>query len=101
MIMVMPPIVRPFAPAGNPLGLVCRRPAHALSVVAQVAGLPETAMAEHVDIVFDGPPGPESGRFIEAEDANGNSIRFGDGSSVLMGAGSYASRRPPRSPDKA
>ena len=35
-------------------------------------------MAEHVDIVFDGPPGPESGRFIEAEDANGNSIRFGE-----------------------
>ena len=35
-------------------------------------------MAKHVDIVFDGPPGPESGRFIEAEDANGNSIRFGE-----------------------
>ena len=34
-------------------------------------------MADHIDIVFDGPPGPESGRFVEAEDANGKSIRFG------------------------
>src|SRR5215207_2708310 len=34
-------------------------------------------MADLVDIVFDGPPGPESGRFIEAEDADGKSIRFG------------------------
>jgi hypothetical protein len=35
-------------------------------------------MDQHVDIVFDGPPGPEAGRFIEVEDANGNSIRFGE-----------------------
>ena len=35
-------------------------------------------MADHVDIVFDGPPGPESGRFIEAEDADGKSIKFGE-----------------------
>ena len=35
-------------------------------------------MAEHVDIVFDGPPGPESGRFVEVEDASGNSIKFGE-----------------------
>jgi len=28
--------------------------------------------------VFDGPPGPEAGRFVEVEDANGNSIRFGE-----------------------
>jgi hypothetical protein len=32
----------------------------------------------HIDIVFDGPPGPESGRFVEVEDAFGNSIRFGE-----------------------
>ena len=32
----------------------------------------------HIDIVFDGPPGPESGRFIEVEDADGRSIRFGE-----------------------
>ena len=35
-------------------------------------------MADQVDIVFDGPPGPESGRFIEAEDADGKSIKFGE-----------------------
>jgi hypothetical protein len=31
----------------------------------------------YVDIVFDGPPGPESGQFVEVEDAGGTSIRFG------------------------
>jgi len=30
-----------------------------------------------IDIVFDGPPGPEAGRFVEVEDGNGNSIRAG------------------------
>lgn len=32
----------------------------------------------YVDIVFDGPPGPESGRFVEVEDCAGNSIKFGE-----------------------
>lgn len=31
-----------------------------------------------IDIVFDGPPGPESGRFVEVEDATGRSIRIGE-----------------------
>lgn len=31
----------------------------------------------HIDIVFDGPPGHCSGRFVEVEDAAGKSIRFG------------------------
>jgi len=35
-------------------------------------------MAEHVDIVFDGPPGPEGNRFIEVEDASGRNIAFGE-----------------------
>ena len=35
-------------------------------------------MAEHVDIVFDGPPSPEGNRFIEVEDASGRSIAFGE-----------------------
>jgi hypothetical protein len=34
-------------------------------------------MADYIDIVFDGPPGPEGNRFIEVEDALGRSIRFG------------------------
>ena len=31
----------------------------------------------HIDIVFDGPPGPDPGRFVEIEDAAGNSIKCG------------------------
>lgn len=37
-------------------------------------------MGEQVEvrIVFDGPPSPESGRFVEVEDASGRSINFGE-----------------------
>jgi len=31
-----------------------------------------------INIVFDGPPGPEAGRFVEAEDAFGKSIKCGE-----------------------
>ena len=31
-----------------------------------------------VDIVFDGPPGPESGRFVEVESPPGTGIKFGE-----------------------
>ena len=31
-----------------------------------------------IRIVFDGPPGPEAGRFIEVEDADGHSINVGE-----------------------
>jgi len=34
-------------------------------------------MSERIDIVFDGPPGPEAGRFVEVENDKGESIRFG------------------------
>lgn len=34
-------------------------------------------MSYYVDIVFDGPPGPEAGRFVEVEDNTGASINFG------------------------
>lgn len=30
-----------------------------------------------IDIVFDGPPSHESGRFVEVEDETGRSIRYG------------------------
>ncbi len=33
---------------------------------------------KYVDIVFDGPPGPEAGRFVEVENSLGQSIRFGE-----------------------
>jgi hypothetical protein len=32
----------------------------------------------HIDIVFDGPPGPECGRFVEVENAMQASICFGE-----------------------
>jgi len=31
-----------------------------------------------VNILFDGPPGPESGRFVEVETDDGKSIRLGE-----------------------
>lgn len=33
---------------------------------------------KYVDIVFDGPPGPEPNGFVEVEDAERRSIRFGE-----------------------
>lgn len=32
----------------------------------------------YIDVVFDGPPSHESGRFVEVEDARGASIAFGE-----------------------
>lgn len=32
---------------------------------------------KYIDIVFDAPPGPESGRFVEVEDETGRSINAG------------------------
>ncbi len=34
-------------------------------------------MSKHIDIVFDGPPGPEAGRFVEVENAERQSINTG------------------------
>ena len=34
-------------------------------------------MEPQIHIVFDGPPGPESGRFVEVETPSGRSIRAG------------------------
>lgn len=31
-----------------------------------------------IDIVFDGPPGPEAGRFVEVENLDGESINVGN-----------------------
>lgn len=35
-------------------------------------------MSAYIDVVFDGPPGPQSGRFVEVEDDEGRSIKFGE-----------------------
>lgn len=33
---------------------------------------------QYIDVVFDGPPGPESGRFVEVEDQSGASVSVGE-----------------------
>ena len=33
---------------------------------------------DYIDILFDGPPGPTAGRFVEVEDPDGNSISVGE-----------------------
>ena len=35
-------------------------------------------MFKTVDIVFDGPPSHESGRFVEVEDMDGKSVNIGE-----------------------
>jgi hypothetical protein len=46
----------------------------------------------HIDIVFDGPPSHESGRFVEVEDEHGASIKVGYW--VQRGDGYWALRLP-------
>ena len=48
--------------------------------------------ALYVDVVFDGPPGPEAPRFIEVEDEQGRSIKYGEW--VQRSDGSWALRIP-------
>jgi NTP pyrophosphatase (non-canonical NTP hydrolase) len=43
-----------------------------------------------VDIVFDGPPGPEAGRFVEVDDHNKRSIKFGEW--IAAGCGQWRLR---------
>lgn len=38
-----------------------------------------------IDIIFDAPPGPESGRFVEVEDGHGHSINAGEWLESLNG----------------
>jgi len=33
---------------------------------------------KHINVIFDGPPGPEAGRFGEVEDENGRSFNAGE-----------------------
>ena len=35
-------------------------------------------MTKYLDIVFDGPPSHESGRFVEVENDKGESVKFGE-----------------------
>lgn len=35
-------------------------------------------MSDYIDVVFDGPPSHESGRFVEVENSEGKGIKFGE-----------------------
>lgn len=56
----------------------------------------EASLPKHIDIVFDGPPGHEAGRFVEVETDEGGSIRFGEW--VKRDDGYWALRFDPRRP---
>lgn len=55
-------------------------------------------MTKTVDIVFDGPPGPVAGRFVEVEDSNAESINVGEW--VERDDGFWALRIPDPRPKK-
>lgn len=53
----------------------------------------------YVDVLFDGPPGPESGRFVETEGPDGSSIAAGEW--IDRGNGLHALRIPLTAPTLA
>ncbi len=47
--------------------------------VCYCEGVPEPVEPRgEINVIFDGPPGPEAGRFVEVEDADGKSIHAGE-----------------------
>lgn len=46
-------------------------------LIRELKAMRQNAGAEFVDVVFDGPPGPEAGRFVEAEHPPGTSVNVG------------------------
>ncbi len=47
---------------------------------------------KHFDVVFDGPPGPTAGRFVEVENEDGRGFRIGEW--IDRGNGLWALRIP-------
>jgi len=47
-------------------------------LLSHLAAVEDDVMGGYVDIVFDGPPSHESGRFVEVEDNKGAGISYGD-----------------------
>jgi hypothetical protein len=72
-----------YQPAGPPDGYVLR------------GELPSKQNA-FVDIVFDGPPGPEAGRFVEVENEMGDSIALAEIGEWVQRADGYWALRIPR-----
>lgn len=56
----------------------------------------ELGLLEFIDVVFDGPPNAESGRFVEVEDHRGHSMRVGEW--LDRGDGMWALRIPMQPP---
>lgn len=52
--------------------------AYSRDFVESAVNFIRTRHVGYVDIVFDGPPGPEAGRFVEAESPAGRSVRAGE-----------------------
>jgi hypothetical protein len=48
-----------------------------LILAEAVTKLAANALSRTIDIVFDGPPAPEAGRFVEVEDESGRSVDVG------------------------
>ena len=66
--------LRPFA------GYACEPPCGCHNCVARDAlnGVDTSSGYRAIHIVFDGPPGPEPGRFVEVEDAEGHGVNVGN-----------------------
>lgn len=43
-----------------------------------VTRMAAASLFKQVDVVFDGPPGPDPGRFVEVEDEAGQSVDVGE-----------------------
>lgn len=57
-------------------GCVAQQDGHRASIPVDAGSNP--AAPPIIYVVFDGPPGPESGRFVECEDVDGKSISVGE-----------------------
>lgn len=53
---------------------------------------PPKAPSAYLDVIFDGPPGPVTGRFVEVDDETGTSVQAGEW--VDRGDGTWALRIP-------
>jgi hypothetical protein len=56
----------------------CEADNYEFIVADMVTKAAATGLIRQIDVVFDGPPGPESGRFVEVEDEAGRSIELGE-----------------------
>lgn len=66
--------------ANTEAAIMCQEGHHVAieNAAAALAGVPKAPVSDYIDIVFDGPPSHESGRFVEVESPTGTSIRMGE-----------------------